>query len=279
MQALSVGAGTGGVVGDPAAAGHRLLDARGLRPRRRAPARRRAPEPAQRARAASRWPTCWWRRAILARRATCCCRRSRRFRRRARRSGGSAGSARMAATRLRALQAYEAASRLAPFAGASIVYAAIGRLQHNTLDLDAAARAYERRVALAPLAARRASRSRRACITRRTGSTTRWPSTWRPRCSIPQERARVRRRSARCAPTWATTQGAIAMLQRAVALDAHTAATRATRSAGRCCGWAATDEARQELAAFERMQKRGDGGAAAPVRGERARDRRRRCRK
>ena len=31
-----------------------------------------------------------------------------------------------------ALRAYEAASRLAPFAGASLVYRAIGRLQHNT---------------------------------------------------------------------------------------------------------------------------------------------------
>ena len=50
--AVPVGAGAGGFVRDPAAAWRRLLDARGPRPRRRAPARGSAPEPAQRARAA-----------------------------------------------------------------------------------------------------------------------------------------------------------------------------------------------------------------------------------
>ena len=49
-----------------------------------------------------------------------------------------------------ALRAYETAARLAPVAGASAVYAAIGRLQHLALNLDAAATAYERRVALVP---------------------------------------------------------------------------------------------------------------------------------
>ncbi len=49
-----------------------------------------------------------------------------------------------------ALQAYEAAAGFPPLAGSGHVQAAIGRLYHNRLALDAAAAAYARRVALTP---------------------------------------------------------------------------------------------------------------------------------
>jgi tetratricopeptide (TPR) repeat protein len=49
-----------------------------------------------------------------------------------------------------ALRSYEAASTLPRLAGDSHVYAAIGRIRHNQLDLDRAASAYQRRVELTP---------------------------------------------------------------------------------------------------------------------------------
>ncbi len=49
-----------------------------------------------------------------------------------------------------ALAAYERAGRIRPFLGASHVFAAVGRLQHTRLALDAAADAYAARVDLAP---------------------------------------------------------------------------------------------------------------------------------
>ncbi len=49
-----------------------------------------------------------------------------------------------------ALAAFERAARIGPFVGASHVLAAIGRLHHNQLALDAAAEAYAARVALVP---------------------------------------------------------------------------------------------------------------------------------
>jgi tetratricopeptide (TPR) repeat protein len=49
-----------------------------------------------------------------------------------------------------ALSAFEAAAALSPLVGASHVHAAIGRLYHNRLDLEAATRAYRRRLDFAP---------------------------------------------------------------------------------------------------------------------------------
>ena len=49
-----------------------------------------------------------------------------------------------------ALRSYEAASTLPRLAGGSQVYAAIGRIRHNQLDLDRAASAYQGRVELTP---------------------------------------------------------------------------------------------------------------------------------
>lgn len=49
-----------------------------------------------------------------------------------------------------AARSFEAAAALGPFAGARHVYAALGRLYHNQLELDLAAQAYERRVDSAP---------------------------------------------------------------------------------------------------------------------------------
>ena len=49
-----------------------------------------------------------------------------------------------------AVRAFESASRLAPFAGAGLLQAAIGRLYNNRLDFDAAAVADGRRITLTP---------------------------------------------------------------------------------------------------------------------------------
>ena len=49
-----------------------------------------------------------------------------------------------------AARSFEAAAALGLFAGARHVHAALGRLYHNQLDLERAAEAYERRVAVAP---------------------------------------------------------------------------------------------------------------------------------
>jgi tetratricopeptide (TPR) repeat protein len=151
-----------------------------------------------------------------------------------------------------ALRAAEAAARCAPVAGAAIVYAAIGRLQHTALNLEAAARAYERRAALTP-------RSTRAHLDLGT---------------IYQAQDRLDDALAEylaaalvdpsSAPAFAAAgqlradQGqdpsAIVLLQAAVRLDpnhgaARYALGRALLRAGKA------DEARQELAAFERIQK------------------------
>jgi tetratricopeptide (TPR) repeat protein len=49
-----------------------------------------------------------------------------------------------------AVRAFESAARLAPFAGAGLLQAAIGRLHNNRLDVDAAATAYGQRITLTP---------------------------------------------------------------------------------------------------------------------------------
>ena len=49
-----------------------------------------------------------------------------------------------------AVRAYESAARLAPFAGAGLLQASIGRLDNNRLDLDGAAAAYSKRIAFNP---------------------------------------------------------------------------------------------------------------------------------
>ena len=151
-----------------------------------------------------------------------------------------------------ALEAYEAAARLAPVAGASVVYAAIGRLQHSALHLDAAATAYERRVALAP-------RSAQAHLDLATV----YQAQDRLEDAIVEDLA-----AALVDPTSANAfaaagqlradqgddAGAIALLRSAVRLDANHGAARyalgrALLRAGRA------DESREQLAAFERIQK------------------------
>ena len=49
-----------------------------------------------------------------------------------------------------AVRSYETAARLAPFAGAGLLQASIGRLDNNRLDFDAAAAAYGKRLAFTP---------------------------------------------------------------------------------------------------------------------------------
>ena len=151
-----------------------------------------------------------------------------------------------------ALKAYEAAARLAPVAGASIVYAAIGRLQHSALNLEAAATAYERRAALAP-------RSAQAHLDLATV----YQAQDRLEDALVEDLAAALVDPANANAFAAAGQlradqgddaGAITLLRSAVRLDAtHGAARyalgRALLRAGRA------DDAREQLAGFERIQK------------------------
>jgi tetratricopeptide (TPR) repeat protein len=151
-----------------------------------------------------------------------------------------------------ALRAYEAAARAEPVAGASLVYAAIGRLQHAALNLDAAARAYERRVALAPrspqahldLAAVYQAQDRLDdALVEALAAALVDPASARGFAVAGQLRA-----------DQGDDAGAIVLLRTAVRLDANLGAAR--YALGRALlrsGHA--DDAKQELAAFERIQK------------------------
>jgi len=151
-----------------------------------------------------------------------------------------------------ALKAYEAAARLAPVAGASVVYAAIGRLQHSALHLAAAATAYERRVTLAPRSAQahldlatvyQAQDRLEAALVEDLAAALIDPTSANAFASAGQLRA-----------DQGDDAGAIALLRVAVRLDANHGAARyalgrALLRAGRA------DESREQLAAFERIQK------------------------
>jgi tetratricopeptide (TPR) repeat protein len=151
-----------------------------------------------------------------------------------------------------ALRAAEAAARCAPLAGASIVYATIGRLRHTALDLPAAARAYERRVALTPQSAPahldlggiyQALDRLDDALAEYLAAALVDPSSAAAFASAGQLRA-----------DQGDDASAIALLRPAVRLDANRAAARyalgrALLRTGRA------DEAKQELAAFERIQK------------------------
>ncbi len=168
-----------------------------------------------------------------------------------------------------ALRSYEAASRCAPVAGASIVLRgdrAIAAHRARPRRRRARLRAPRRRWRRGP---RRHISTSAPCIRRRTGSRTRSPSTWRRRWSTPPARVRGRR-PASCAPTWATTRAPLRLLRRAVQLDANNgearyALGRALLRVGRA------DESRQELAAFERIQKAAMEAQRRQLRGEFAR--------
>jgi Flp pilus assembly protein TadD len=151
-----------------------------------------------------------------------------------------------------ALRAYEAAARAAPVAGASIVFAAVGRLHHTALDLEAAARAYERRSALTPQSA-----------PAHLDLATIYQAQDRLDDALVESLAAVLVDPSSAAAFAAAGQlrgdqgddeGAIALLRSAVRLDANLGAVRyalgrALLRKGR------TEEARLEMAAFERIQQ------------------------
>jgi tetratricopeptide (TPR) repeat protein len=150
-----------------------------------------------------------------------------------------------------ALRSYEAALNCVPVAGAAIVYTAIGRLHHTALDLAAAARAYERRVALVPGSPQahldlgtiyQAQDRLDDALTEYLAAALVDPTSAMAFASAGQLRA-----------DQGDDAGAIALLQSAVRLDGkHSAARyalgRALLRAGR------TEDARRELAAFESIQ-------------------------
>ena len=153
---------------------------------------------------------------------------------------------------VRALQAYEAASRLTPFAGASLVYAAIGRMQHNKLDLDAAAMAYQRRVSLTPLA--RDAHLDLATVYRSQDRLDDALAEFLVAALLDPKSARAFAALGQLHAEMGDDGEALAMLQRAIALDdtlleARYAVSRVLLRLGR------TDDARAEMLTFERLQR------------------------
>jgi len=150
-----------------------------------------------------------------------------------------------------AVRAFEAAARLSPFAGASLLQAAIGRLYYNQLDLDAAASAYLRRISLTPhdSAAHRdlgevyrAQDNQDAALAEALVAALLDPTDARSFAMIGQIHAASNR-----------DEDAVAALRKAVALDpshleAHYALSRALARLNR------VDEARAELQIFEQLQ-------------------------
>ena len=163
-------------------------------------------------------------------------------------------------------------------AGASVVHAAIGRLQH-TRARSRGRRAQPTSVAstLTPPVAPRTSTS--ATVYRAQDRLEDALVEYLRGGAARSRRARAPSRpSARCAPTWATTRAPIAMLRRPCGWtpdhrEARYALGRALLRLGRA------EEARRELAAFEQHAEGGHGRGAPPVRRERARDRARAARR
>jgi tetratricopeptide (TPR) repeat protein len=132
------------------------------------------------------------------------------------------------------------------------VYAAIGRLHHTALDLEPAARAYERRVALTPQSAPahldlatiyQAQDRLDDALVESLAAILVDPSSAAAFASAGQLRG-----------DQGDDEGAIALLRSAVRLDGNLGAARyalgrALLRQGR------TEEARQEMAAFERIQQ------------------------
>ncbi|HEY7188576.1 MAG TPA: tetratricopeptide repeat protein [Vicinamibacterales bacterium] len=150
-----------------------------------------------------------------------------------------------------AVRSFESAARLAPFAGAGLLQASIGRLDNNRLDFDAAAAAYARRIALTPndSAAHldladiyRAQDKLDAALAESLVAALIDPSSARSFATIGQIHAVSGR-----------DDDAVQALRKAVALDpahleAHYALSRALSRLNRA------DEARQELEIFAQLQ-------------------------
>jgi tetratricopeptide (TPR) repeat protein len=151
-----------------------------------------------------------------------------------------------------ALRAFEAAARLAPFAGASLVYRAMGRLQHSKLDLAAASRSYERRVALTPLASD--ARLDLGAVYQAQDRLDDALAEFLIAAVIDPKSARAFAALGQLHADRGEDEAAVRTLRRAIELDAmlldaRYAASRALLRLGR------TDEAQQELQAFERLQR------------------------
>jgi len=152
-----------------------------------------------------------------------------------------------------AARSFESAARLAPFAGAGLLQAAIGRLYNNRLDFDAAASAYRRRITLTPndgaahldLAdVYRAQDKLDAALAESLVAALIDPTSARSFASIGQIHAAAGR-----------DEDAVTALRKAVTIDAshleaHYALSRALARLNRA------DEARRELEIFSQLQSK-----------------------
>jgi len=152
-----------------------------------------------------------------------------------------------------AVRSFESAARLTPFAGSGLLQAAIGRLDNNRLDFDAAAAAYGKRITLTPndgaahldLAdVYRAQDKLDAALAESLVAALIDPTSARSFASVGQIHAAAGR-----------DEDAVTALRKAVAIDAshleaHYALSRALARLNRA------DEARRELEIFSQLQSK-----------------------
>jgi tetratricopeptide (TPR) repeat protein len=150
-----------------------------------------------------------------------------------------------------ALRAFEAAAGLPALAGARHAHAAVGRLYHNQLDLDAAEAAYQRRVELSPNDA--AAHYDLGEIYRAQGRLERAMAEYLVAALLDPTDARVFATIGQMHAADGRDDAAVVVLTRAIDLDAahieaRYALSRALMRLGK------TDEARRHLEIFQKLQ-------------------------
>jgi len=152
-----------------------------------------------------------------------------------------------------ALRSYDAASTLPRLAGDSQVYAAIGRIRHNQLDLDRAASAYQRRVELTPNDA--AAHIDLGDVYRAQDRLDEALAEYLVAALLDPTSVRALATAAQIYVAAGRDEAGVTLLRRAVALDsAHLESRYALARALMRLGL--TDEARRELELFQQLQQK-----------------------
>jgi len=152
-----------------------------------------------------------------------------------------------------ALRTLQAAEALPLLGGAAHLYAAIGRIHHNQLDLDAAASAYERRVKLIPNDA--AAHLDLGDVYRAQDRLDEALAEYSIASLLDATNVRALATAAQMHAAAGRDQSAVTLLRRAVALEpSHLEARYALSRALLRLGLA--DDARRELQVFEELQKK-----------------------
>jgi tetratricopeptide (TPR) repeat protein len=152
-----------------------------------------------------------------------------------------------------ALKSFQAAARLPSLGGAANVYARIGRIQHNQLDLDGAISAYETRVELAPNDA--AAHLDLGDVDRAQDRFDEALAEYLIAAMLDPANIKALATAAQIHAAEGRDAAAVALLRRAVTLDAsHLEARYALGRALMRLGQ--TEEGRRELQVFEQLQQK-----------------------